>query len=64
VTPLALGNHPGPLQPGSHREVIRYIRRVVGEPAVKVEVSDVRIWNGPTDKATKQPATGSTAQPT
>jgi hypothetical protein len=46
ATPLAFGDEPGPLQPGSTRQVIRRLTHVAGEPKVKVEVSEVRVWNG------------------
>ena len=46
ATPLAFGDEPGPLQPGSTRQVIRRLTHVAGEPKAKVEVSEVRVWNG------------------
>lgn len=47
VTPLPFDKHAGPLQPDSTREVVQRLTHVRGVPKVKVEVSELRVWNGP-----------------
>jgi hypothetical protein len=38
---------PGLLPPGETRRIAQRVCRLVGEPKVTVEVTDVRVWNGP-----------------
>lgn len=51
VTPLPFDEHAGPLQPGSTRQIMQRLTHVKGEPKAKIEVSELRIWNGPAGKA-------------
>ena len=48
VTPLPFDEHAGPLQPGSTRQTVQRLTHVKGEPKAKIEVSELRVWNGPT----------------
>jgi hypothetical protein len=57
ASPLPFGDHPGPLQPGSTREIVQRLGHVAGEPKAKVEVSELRVWNGPAGKADEAPGT-------
>lgn len=41
----------GPLMPGETRQIAQRLCRIVGEPKVAVDLSELRIWNGPTAKA-------------
>ena len=50
ATPVGIGNWRGPLLPGQSRRIPQVIREIVGEPKVTVEVTDVRVWNGPAPK--------------
>jgi hypothetical protein len=38
---------PGLLPPGESRRIAQRVYRLVGEPKVTVEVTDIRVWNGP-----------------
>ena len=60
ATPAAIGDWRGPLLPGQSRRIPQVIREVVGEPKVTVEVTDVRVWNGPAPKP--QPESETTPQ--
>jgi hypothetical protein len=51
VSPLPFGDEPGPLQPGSTRQIVQRLTHIKGEPKAKVEVSELRVWNGPPAKA-------------
>jgi hypothetical protein len=48
ATPLSIADHRGPLPPGSSREIVQRLWHVAGAPQVKVEVNELRVWNGPT----------------
>jgi hypothetical protein len=45
-----LGDQRGPLQPGSDREIVQRLWHVAGVPKVKVEINELRIWNGPAER--------------
>jgi hypothetical protein len=47
AAPLLLGENAGPLLPGTERRLAQHVWRVVGEPKVTVEITDLRVWNGP-----------------
>lgn len=50
ATPLSFGDQRGPLQPGSDREIVQRLWHVAGVPKVKVEINELRIWNGPAER--------------
>lgn len=49
ATPLgcAEADWRGPLPPGGTRRLLQGLRAVVGEPRITVELSDLRVWEGP-----------------
>lgn len=47
ATPLGIADWPGPLPPGETRRLLRPVYHVDGEPEVKIEIGDLRTWNGP-----------------
>jgi hypothetical protein len=52
ATPVgACENWIGPLRAGEVRRFPVTVRRIVGDPKVSVEVTEVRVWNGPVNAA-------------
>jgi hypothetical protein len=51
AAPLLFGDDAGPLLPGTERKLARHVWRVVGEPRVTVEITDLRVWNGAAEVA-------------
>jgi hypothetical protein len=48
ATPLQMGCElRGPIQPGQTRQIPNRVVRVVGEPKVGVELTDLWVWSGP-----------------
>jgi hypothetical protein len=63
VTPLSIADHRGPLPPSSSREIVQRLWHVAGVPKVKVEVSELRVWNGPTPQPEAKAPSGPEDEP-
>lgn len=62
ATPLSFGDERGPLQPGADREIVQKLWHVAGTPKVKVEINELRVWNGPGEKPGTQAPTTSAGE--
>jgi hypothetical protein len=67
ATPLAADNGwRGPIMPGARRQFISYRAcrpsASVADLRTEVEITELRVWNNPTDRKQAQPATASSAR--
>ena len=53
AAPLSVGDSYGPLLPGTERLISRHVRHVAGQSKVAIEITDLRVWNGPVAAATE-----------